>query len=365
MSGMLSIRHDGAGLPELVGKYLGGNTRKVMLVFSVLLLMMVGAVFVYSPAIILDGICNSGSFVGGKMFWIILIFIYYIIATLLPIDKIIGKIYPLFAFSLLLGHGQAQIGVDVDLTHGHGSGLTQLLLGDTHGVGHLAAVLVDHLHVVLGHGRGAVENDGEAGQTLGDLLQHVEAQGRGNQDALLVAGALVGGELVSAVAGADGDGQGVTAGLGDELLDLLRTGIGSSVSGNLNIVLDAGQSAQLSLNHHAVVVSVLNNLLGDLDVLLERLGGGVDHDGGEATVDAALTSLEVGAVIQVQSDGNVGALNDSSLNQLHQVGVVGIGAGALETWRIRGALTSLAASVIPWTISMLLTLNAPIAYPPS
>lgn len=58
MSGMLSIRHDGAGLPELVGKYLGGNTKKVMLVFSVLLLMMVGAVFVYSPAIILGGICN-------------------------------------------------------------------------------------------------------------------------------------------------------------------------------------------------------------------------------------------------------------------------------------------------------------------
>ena len=101
MSGMLSIRHDGAGLPELVGKYLGGNTKKVMLVFSVLLLMMVGAVFVYSPAIILDGICNSGSFVGGKMFWIIIIFIYYIIATLLPIDKIIGKIYPIFSFSLL------------------------------------------------------------------------------------------------------------------------------------------------------------------------------------------------------------------------------------------------------------------------
>ena len=96
---------------ELVGKYLGGNTRKVMLVFSVLLLMMVGAVFVYSPAIILDGICNSGSFVGGKMFWIILIFIYYIIATLLPIDKIIGKIYPLFAFSLLFMAGALMIGL--------------------------------------------------------------------------------------------------------------------------------------------------------------------------------------------------------------------------------------------------------------
>ena len=95
LSGMLSIRNGGAGLPELVGKYLGGRTKKVMLVFSVLLLMMVGVVFVYSPAIILESIC------GSKMWWIIAIFVYYIIATLLPIDKIIGKIYPLFAFALL------------------------------------------------------------------------------------------------------------------------------------------------------------------------------------------------------------------------------------------------------------------------
>lgn len=101
LSGMLSTRHGGAGLPELVGQYLGGRTKKVMLVFSVLLLMMVGAVFVYSPAIILDGICHSDSFVGGKMFWIVVIFIYYLIATLLPIDKVIGKVYPLFALSLL------------------------------------------------------------------------------------------------------------------------------------------------------------------------------------------------------------------------------------------------------------------------
>ena len=62
MSGMLSIRHDGAGLPELVGRYLGGNTKKVMLVFSVLLLMMVGAVFVYSPAEILGNM-------GGSKIW--------------------------------------------------------------------------------------------------------------------------------------------------------------------------------------------------------------------------------------------------------------------------------------------------------
>lgn len=94
LSGMLSLRHDGAGLPELVGKYLGNATKQVMLVFTVLLLIMVGAVFVYSPAEIMHSIG------GSTMMWIVIIFIYYVIATMLPIDKIIGRIYPLFAFAL-------------------------------------------------------------------------------------------------------------------------------------------------------------------------------------------------------------------------------------------------------------------------
>ena len=93
--GMLSLRHGGAGLPELVGTYLGKTSKKIMLVFTVLLLIMVGTVFVYSPAEILHGIS------GSTTMWIALIFSYYIIATMLPIDKIIGRIYPLFAFSLL------------------------------------------------------------------------------------------------------------------------------------------------------------------------------------------------------------------------------------------------------------------------
>ena len=95
LSGMLSIRNDGASLPELIGKYLGTKTKQVMLVFTTFLLVMVGAVFVYSPAEILQ------SFGGHSAMWIVIIFIYYIIATMMPIDKIIGKIYPLFAFSLL------------------------------------------------------------------------------------------------------------------------------------------------------------------------------------------------------------------------------------------------------------------------
>lgn len=103
-SGMLSVRHGGANQPDLIGTYLGKTTKNIMLVFSVFLLMMVGAVFVFSPAKILGGIWEPAAVVEGMgqyTFWIIVIFIYYIIATMLPIDKVIGKIYPLFAFSLL------------------------------------------------------------------------------------------------------------------------------------------------------------------------------------------------------------------------------------------------------------------------
>ena len=99
LSGMLSMRHDGAGQPELIGLYLGQGTKRVMLVFSVFLLMMVGAVFVYSPALILGDICGEG--LTWVYIWCGIIFVYYIIATMLPIDKIIGKIYPLFAISMI------------------------------------------------------------------------------------------------------------------------------------------------------------------------------------------------------------------------------------------------------------------------
>ena len=103
LSGMLSMRHDGAGLPELCGLYLGKATKKLMLVFTVLLLIMVGTVFVYSPAEILHTIS------GDTLMWVAIIFCYYIIATMLPIDKIIGKVYPLFAFSLLFMAGALMV----------------------------------------------------------------------------------------------------------------------------------------------------------------------------------------------------------------------------------------------------------------
>ncbi len=97
-SAMVSLRHDGESLPETVGRYLGMNTKRVMLVFTVVLLILVGAVFVSGPASLLAQLTPGWL---NSYVWIVIIFLYYIVATLLPVDKIIGKIYPLFAFCLL------------------------------------------------------------------------------------------------------------------------------------------------------------------------------------------------------------------------------------------------------------------------
>lgn len=97
-SGALSIRHGGESLPELVGRFLGAKTKNVMCVFTIILMILVGAVFVSGPAELLAGM--TPDYMNG-IFWMIVIFLYYILATLLPIDKVIGRIYPLFAFALL------------------------------------------------------------------------------------------------------------------------------------------------------------------------------------------------------------------------------------------------------------------------
>ncbi|MGN0188758.1 MAG: carbon starvation protein A, partial [Candidatus Cryptobacteroides sp.] len=100
LTGMLSVRNGGAGLPVLVGKYLGRGTRRVLGIFSILVLLLVGTVFVYSPALILGDIAGDGS-TTAIMIWVLVIFLYYILASILPIDKVVGKIYPVFAFALL------------------------------------------------------------------------------------------------------------------------------------------------------------------------------------------------------------------------------------------------------------------------
>lgn len=101
-SGTLSIRNGGESLPEIVGRYLGTKTKKVMCVFTLVLMVLVGAVFVSGPAELLAGMTPDWM---SAIFWIIIIFLYYVLATILPVDKIIGKIYPLFAIALLFMAG--------------------------------------------------------------------------------------------------------------------------------------------------------------------------------------------------------------------------------------------------------------------
>ena len=102
LMGMLSIRHGGASLPELVGAELGKTARVIILIFSAVLLILVGAVFVTTPATLIGTMTVDWGVWGTPVFWTCVIFVYYILATLLPIDKIIGRIYPLFGIALLL-----------------------------------------------------------------------------------------------------------------------------------------------------------------------------------------------------------------------------------------------------------------------
>ena len=113
-SGMMSERNDGASISEIAGIYLGGLMKNVMRVFSVVLLVMVGTVFAVGPAGLIVTLCkNAGAsgLLATTMFWLILILVYYFIATFLSIDKIIGKVYPIFGICLIIMAVGVAIGI--------------------------------------------------------------------------------------------------------------------------------------------------------------------------------------------------------------------------------------------------------------
>ncbi len=97
-SGMLSIKHKGLSITEIVGIYLGVGTKQFMRGFTVILMVIVGAVFIMGPAKILAGLTPN---LFSMTFWVWAVFIYYLLATMLPIDKIIGRVYPIFGAALV------------------------------------------------------------------------------------------------------------------------------------------------------------------------------------------------------------------------------------------------------------------------
>ncbi len=98
ISGAISLRARGMSLPEIVGNELGTSIKQVMRVFSLVLMILVGAVFVSQPADLIAGMTPEYL---DRIFWVVVIFVYYMLATVLPIDKLIGNLYPVFGFALL------------------------------------------------------------------------------------------------------------------------------------------------------------------------------------------------------------------------------------------------------------------------
>ncbi len=99
MSGMFSLRYGGITMPDMVGRTLGSVFKQIVHILTIPLLILVGVVFVTSPAKLLTTITPSWM---NEIFWCVIIFIYYFFATLMPIDKLIGRIYPFFGAALLI-----------------------------------------------------------------------------------------------------------------------------------------------------------------------------------------------------------------------------------------------------------------------
>lgn len=97
-SGMLSLRHGGLSISEVVGIYLGPYIKQFMRLFTVVLLIFVGTVFLVGPAKIIDGMTDNTL---GIAVWVLIILVYYVLSTLLPIDKLISKLYPVFGAAML------------------------------------------------------------------------------------------------------------------------------------------------------------------------------------------------------------------------------------------------------------------------
>lgn len=100
VSGMISLKHDGGTIAEIHGMYLGKTIQQIMRVFTILMMILVGVVFVAGPALLLSMLTKNSFMTYGL--WVGLVFLYYFLATILPIDVLIGRIYPIFGACLLI-----------------------------------------------------------------------------------------------------------------------------------------------------------------------------------------------------------------------------------------------------------------------
>ena len=117
-SGVMSLKEDGKSLPEIAGHYYNVVFKGCMLIFTAMLLFFVGVVFIMSPAGLLSNLSFfEGTILGGNTFWVLVILGYYFLATLMPIDKIITKLYPAFGLLMIVMTTLVAVALLLDAPH--------------------------------------------------------------------------------------------------------------------------------------------------------------------------------------------------------------------------------------------------------
>lgn len=187
-----------------------------------------------------------------------------------------------------------------------------------------------------------MEHDGEARELNHDGIEHIERERRGKEtSSLRVAGALLGLKLVSAVAGTDRDCERVNASLRGEVDNLLRLSVVANI--RLNLVLNASEHAKLTLNGDIILVRIVNDLLGEGDILIIRERRAIDHDRREAHVYTILAELKAVAMVEVKNDlrmiaAKLLSIGNSALSEVAEEGCIGIVARTLRNLKDNGRL---------------------------
>jgi len=253
------------------------------------------------------------------------------------ISKVLTRIVVLRVVNKVLtdssSHSKTTIRIDVNLADSALNSLTDLVLWDTNGVLNLTTVFVDGLNVLLRDGRRTVENDGEARDTLLDLVKDIETE----------VGLSARRELDNTMAGTDGDSKRINTSTLDKVNNLIRVGV---VAGfRLNIILDTSKNTELTLDGNIVLMSVFDNLLGESDVFFIRKSRTIDHDIAETVANAINAKLIAVTMIKVKSNGDTLVLRidllgvfNSTLSHVTKKSLVSIGTSTTRNLKDNRAL---------------------------
>ena len=229
--------------------------------------------------------------------------------------EIAGLVAEVFAMDA--GPDEAAVGVDVNLGDTTFGGGKVFVYIDAHGTGDLAAGGVDPGDFVLRNRGRTMHDERVTGEARFDLFQNVEVEG------------LFALELESAVRGADGAGQGIAAGLFDEIFGFDGVGEAGVTFLNFDVLFDATEHTEFGFDRDAFGVRAINDAFGDRDVLVERIVRGVDHDGTEKTgIDAFVAGLLV-AVIKMDGKNSFGKDFCSRADDRFEHALVGVFPGTL------------------------------------